>query len=69
MDHPDLPTQFVLVPSIDDAFHDNVFPQAPFKDRVENGESLDLPGAEGIVNGSLGLQYVEEAGREGQEQR
>mmetsp|Transcript_5284 Transcript_5284/g.9614 ORF Transcript_5284/g.9614 Transcript_5284/m.9614 type:complete len:649 (-) Transcript_5284:46-1992(-) len=68
LDHPDLLTQFVLVPSIDDAFHDNVFPQAPFKDRVENGESLDLPGAEGIVNGSLGLQYVEEAGREGQEQ-
>jgi len=69
LDHPDLPTQFVLVPSIDDAFHDNVFPQAPFKDRVENGESMDLPGAEGIVNGSLGLQYVEEAGREGQDSK
>mmetsp|Transcript_21166 Transcript_21166/g.42206 ORF Transcript_21166/g.42206 Transcript_21166/m.42206 type:complete len:637 (-) Transcript_21166:13-1923(-) len=67
LDHPDLHTQFVLVPSLDDAFHDNVFPQPPFSDRKAGGDeggTMDIPGAEGIQVGSLGLNYVESAGRE-----
>jgi DNA polymerase alpha subunit B len=34
---PDLPTQFVLVPSLRDAFQDYVYPQPPFADRVSGG--------------------------------
>ena len=67
LDNPDLPTQFILVPSLDDAFHENVFPQPPFSDRCSPTDKKDsimnIPGGEGIVNGSLGLQFVEEAGR------
>ena len=67
---PDLKTQFVLVPSLDDAFHENVFPQPPFADQQEGGgKPVNLPGAEGLVNGSLGLQYVEDAGRAGAAKR
>jgi len=64
-EQPDLKTQFVLVPSLDDAFHDNVFPQPPFADREGGGKAVELAGAEGLLTGSLGLQYVESAGREG----
>ena len=66
LDEPGLHTQFVLVPSLEDAFHDNVYPQAPFADRVvEGGQDMDIPGAEGIQAGGLGLNYVESAGRDG----
>lgn len=41
------------------------YPQAPFTDRVPGGSNLSVPGAEGIEAGTLGLQHVEVAGREG----
>ena len=61
---PELQTQFVLVPSLADAFHENVFPQPPFSDRIKGGgQAVEVPGGDGIVNGSLGLHYIEEVGR------
>ena len=72
---PELKTQFVLVPSLDDAFVDAVYPQPPFfsdgaaaNDNEEFIKVLLLPkgsDAEGRF-GDLGLQYVENAGREQQ---
>jgi len=62
------PTQFVLVPSLEDAFHDNVFPQPPFQDRVEGGIVMDIPGGEGIKVGTLGLEEVEQVVKEKQPQ-
>lgn len=75
---PELKTQFVLVPSLDDAFVDAVYPQPPFPDGVATDENKEeyniikalLPkgsDAEGRF-GDLGLQYVENAGREQQQQ-
>lgn len=62
----DLETQFVLAPSLDDAVAEWVFPQAPLADRLpQAGKTLNLPGAEGIEIGKLGLHHVETAGREG----
>jgi DNA polymerase alpha subunit B len=60
-----LHTQFVLQPSMDDATAEWVYPQPPFADSLPGGKNLALPGAEGIESGTLGLQYVENAGREG----
>ncbi len=67
---PELKTQFVLVPSLDDAFVDAVYPQPPFPDGVsDNEESGGVvkvskgSDAEGKF-GELGLQFVEYAGRE-----
>lgn len=58
---PECKTQFVLVPSLDDAFLDNVYPQPPIQSRVAK---FKVPkGLEGEF-GDLGLQYVESAGRE-----
>jgi DNA polymerase alpha subunit B len=63
---PGMQTQFVLAPSLDDAVAEWVFPQAPLADRSpKNGKMLNLPGAEGIEVGKLGLHHVENAGREG----
>ncbi|CAM9546649.1 unnamed protein product [Chrysoparadoxa australica] len=45
-DEPELSTQFILVPSTHDAFHDYVYPQPPFSDRVKEGVEMKLPGAE-----------------------
>mmetsp|Transcript_38557 Transcript_38557/g.115710 ORF Transcript_38557/g.115710 Transcript_38557/m.115710 type:complete len:512 (-) Transcript_38557:165-1700(-) len=59
----ELRTQFVLVPSLDDANADFVYPQPPMADRLPNGgKELNLPGAEGITYGTLGLQHIETAG-------
>ncbi|CAB1103712.1 unnamed protein product [Ectocarpus sp. CCAP 1310/34] len=41
-DDRDLPTQFVLVPSLRDVFHEFVYPQPPFHDRVEGGVELGV---------------------------
>lgn len=42
------------------------FPQAPLTDRLPSGgKILDLPNADGIETGTLGMQYVECAGRAG----
>eukprot|EP00904_Undaria_pinnatifida_P004135 jgi/Undpi1/13722/HiC_scaffold_9.g03375.m1 len=38
----DLSTQFVLVPSLRDVFHEFVYPQPPFFDRVEGGVELGV---------------------------
>ena len=71
---PELKTQFVLVPSLDDAFVDAVYPQPPFfsHDGTTSDDNIAtvikaLKGsdAEGRF-GDLGLQYVENAGREQQ---
>jgi DNA polymerase alpha subunit B len=58
----DLQTQFVLVPSLEDATADWVYPQPPFADRVPGGKILGMSGAEDIAVGSLGLQNIETAG-------
>lgn len=64
-DGAELRTQFVLVPSLDDANAEFVYPQPPLADRLPNGgRELNLPSAEGITYGSLGLQHVETAGLE-----
>jgi len=58
-------TQFVLVPSLDDATAEWVYPQAPFTDRrPEGGRTLNIPGAEGIQVGTLGLDGIETVGRD-----
>jgi len=41
------------------------YPQAPFTDSIKGGKNLNIPGAEGIEAGTLGLHHVETAGREG----
>ena len=51
-EEPELKTQFVLVPSVEDAICDSVYPQPPFADSADN------------EFGSLGLDYIELAGRE-----
>mmetsp|Transcript_6428 Transcript_6428/g.9200 ORF Transcript_6428/g.9200 Transcript_6428/m.9200 type:complete len:542 (+) Transcript_6428:2-1627(+) len=56
----ELQTQFVMVPSLDDAIAEFVFPQAPLGDRVKGGgKSLKLPGANGLESGTLGLHHIE----------
>jgi DNA polymerase alpha subunit B len=57
---PTLSTQFVLVPSLDDAFVDSVYPQPPFQDNGGGGSRDDI-----LQLGSLGLREVEFAGRRG----
>lgn len=61
MNDPELKTQFVLVPSMDDAFLDNVYPQPPLQDRIAN---VKVPKGLEAEFGDLGLNYVELAGRE-----
>jgi len=62
-------TQFVLVPSLDDATAEWVYPQAPFTDRIPGGSLLNIPGAEGIQVGTLGLDGIETVGRDGGSRR
>ncbi len=54
---PDIKTQFVLVPSVDDAISDSVYPQPPLVD-------LEVKAKGAAEFGSLGLHAVERAGRE-----
>eukprot|EP00584_Thalassiosira_punctigera_P006405 CAMPEP_0172531780 /NCGR_PEP_ID=MMETSP1067-20121228/5038_1 /TAXON_ID=265564 ORGANISM="Thalassiosira punctigera, Strain Tpunct2005C2" /NCGR_SAMPLE_ID=MMETSP1067 /ASSEMBLY_ACC=CAM_ASM_000444 /LENGTH=762 /DNA_ID=CAMNT_0013316197 /DNA_START=113 /DNA_END=2401 /DNA_ORIENTATION=- len=61
LEDPELKTQFVLVPSMDDAFLDAVYPQPPMEDKTPGVRAPK--GAEGLF-GDLGLRYVELAGRE-----
>lgn len=58
---PELKTQFVLVPSMDDAFLDAVYPQPPLED-IKAG--LKLPKGVAGDFGELGLSFIEQAGRE-----
>eukprot|EP00581_Thalassiosira_minuscula_P019634 CAMPEP_0183723324 /NCGR_PEP_ID=MMETSP0737-20130205/14933_1 /TAXON_ID=385413 /ORGANISM="Thalassiosira miniscula, Strain CCMP1093" /LENGTH=749 /DNA_ID=CAMNT_0025953585 /DNA_START=59 /DNA_END=2308 /DNA_ORIENTATION=- len=58
---PELKTQFVLVPSMDDAFLDAVYPQPP----MENQQAgVKVPKKVDGQFDNLGLGYVELAGRE-----
>jgi DNA polymerase alpha subunit B len=57
-----LHTQFVLVPSLEDAVAKCVYPQPPLADRASELASLKLAGADGIEIGTLGLQNIESAG-------
>lgn len=57
-------TQFILVPSLDDATAEWVYPQAPFTDsRQGGGTILKIPSADGIEVGTLGLHHIETSGR------
>jgi len=58
-EEPDLITQFVLVPSLDDAASEPVYPQPPLTDRIPNGKQTSLPSSNGIELGSLFLQNIE----------
>jgi DNA polymerase alpha subunit B len=60
---PNMRTQFILQPSLDDAVAEFVYPQPPLHDRLKRPKEMQLPGAEGIEYGTLGLQHVETAGR------
>lgn len=59
---PTIKTQFVLVPSVEDAFVDSVYPQPPF---VENTMQQNHK----HEYGDLGLHFVESAGREEEKNR
>jgi len=59
-----LKTKIVLVPSLDDAICPNVFPQAPYADRIPGGREI---GSWNMRTGGLGLNFVEMAGREDEE--
>lgn len=59
-----LHTQFVLVPSLEDATAEWVYPQPPMSDRIPGGKVPDIPGAGGLSLGSLGLNCVESSGCE-----
>jgi DNA polymerase alpha subunit B len=60
-------TQFVLIPSLDDATAEWVYPQAPFASRRRVG--VQLPGSNGVTVGSLGLDEIELSGRSGDNSR
>ena len=52
-------TEFVLVPALEDATAECVYPQPPFQDRLEKGgKFLNVPGADDIEFGSLGLHSL-----------
>ncbi|CAB9500782.1 polymerase alpha subunit B [Seminavis robusta] len=58
----DFKTQFVLVPSLDDATADWAYPQAPFQDRVfgQRGKViLKKAGGDGLEINTLGLDQIE----------
>ena len=58
-------TKLVLVPSLEDVFHPSVFPQAPFTDRIKGGgRQISIPQEEFTI-GTLGINWIEKAGREG----
>jgi len=59
-------TDFVLVPSLEDATATCVYPQHPFQDRLpKGGRVLNIPGADGLEFGSLGLHGLNKHYRNG----
>jgi len=59
LDEKKLKTEFVLVPALEDAVAKFVYPQPPLQDRMPKGTKLlNIPGAEGIEFGSLGLHRL-----------
>ena len=61
LDDVSLKTQFILVPSLDDATLESVYPQAPIQ--VMAPVHLGLPGAEVVELGSMGIHKIEHANR------
>lgn len=59
---PTMKTQFVLVPSVEDAFVDSVYPQPPFVEQT-------MKQTHKHEFGDLGLHFVENAGRESEKKR
>jgi DNA polymerase alpha subunit B len=62
LDDSSLQTQFVLVPGLDDATIESVYPQAPFQ--LTNPIQLNVPGAGKLQIGTLGLLSIENANRQ-----
>lgn len=60
-----LQTQFVVIPSLDDATAEWVYPQPPFTDRRPGGgKALNVPGFDAdFTIGTLGFEGVETVGR------
>jgi DNA polymerase alpha subunit B len=57
-EYPKSRTQFVIVPSMEDASASWVYPQAPFHDhRHGDTVQLNIPGSEGIEVGTLGWHH------------
>jgi DNA polymerase alpha subunit B len=58
-------TQFVLVPSLDDATADWVYPQCPLHDRLSSpvNHKINMTGADEYEFGTLGLHHVEASSR------
>ena len=63
-DSDNLQTQFVIVPSLEDATAEFVYPQPPMKDRIPGGKTLGVQSDDAVEIGALGLNYIEMAGRE-----
>jgi len=60
---PDLRTQFVLVPSMEDAIAEHIYPQPPLEDTIPGGKQIShFPETEAIPYGSLCLDTIETAG-------
>jgi len=58
----EIPTQFVLIPSLEDATAEMIFPQAPLQDRSERPELLRLQGGDIVEVGTLGLEALNAGG-------
>ena len=57
-----LQTQFILVPSLDDATLENVYPQAPIQ--ITAPVSFGVPGTDPVEVGTMGIQIIESANRQ-----
>jgi len=59
-------TEFVLVPALEDATANYVYPQPPLQDRLpKGGKLLNIPGADGLEFGSLGLHRLKKHQKNG----
>jgi DNA polymerase alpha subunit B len=54
-----LPTQFILVPSLEDATAEWVYPQPPFQDTTRESIQHKIDGGQNLEIGSLGLYRIE----------
>ncbi len=59
-------TDFEFVLTLLSCFLIKSYPQAPLTDRLPNGgKAVNLPNAEGIEFGTLGIHHIDNVGREG----
>jgi len=59
-------TEFVLIPALEDATATCVYPQPPLQDRLpKGGKLLNIPGADGLGFGSMGLHGLTEHKKNG----